>query len=144
MLQGFFVINPSGALVFYRIPDELVNMSGSGSHVDKIIALASTVYAAMEILMNSGACPLRGKYTKMEMVHETVTLTALRTCTRMIFVLVHGAGDSPAHVQAQADRIYEAYVERVMYDPMHEVGQKIPPDAFTDILSISSVGNRST
>ena len=56
-------------------------------------------------------------------------------------MLVHGTGDNPAHVQAQADRIYEAYVERVMYDPLHEVGQKIPPDAFADILS---VGNKRT
>ncbi|KAH9385765.1 uncharacterized protein NEMAJ01_0661 [Nematocida major] len=121
MIHGMFMVSACGALVY----QEINRTHFSAIEVDKLIAMASTVYTAMEILTDINVCTRRGKYARMSAEYELFTLTALKTQTGLIFGIIHDKEDAIARVVEYADQTHRAYIDRILYSPEYYVDERI-------------------
>ncbi|OAG31133.1 hypothetical protein NEDG_01907 [Nematocida displodere] len=135
MIKGLLIVGSSGGLVFQKVfTDRITASSEYLMDVDKIIALSSTIYTAIEILVELGVCTMEGRYRRVTFAHEHASITALRTATRLIFIVIHSPGMETRSVAQWVDRVYGVYVDTILYDPMYTVGGRIASNAFNDVF----------
>lgn len=131
MIKGLFIVNACGGLIYQKIKEESFPEE---VEINKLIALASTIYTAIEILSTVQVCKRQGKYTRLCVRYELSSLTALKTQTGIIFVVIHDATDVLSRVIGFADKAHRAYIETILYNPEYEVDGRIPKKILKDIL----------
>lgn len=124
MIQGLLVVGLSGGLVYNGLPptDPPVN-------IDRVIAMASTIYTGVEILQEEGVFDPAAKYYTAHFRFARGEMTAFKTETKLMFLVVHrDARDE--EVRRYVERVHRQYVEKVLYNPLYRVDGPIPPNAF--------------
>lgn len=122
MIRGFFIVNACGALIYHDIQTDAFS---EPVNIDKLIAMASTIYTGMEILSDAEVCRKHGKYTRLTAVYKIVSLTALKIGTGLIFVTIHDNVDPISKIIENTDRIHKLYIENILYDPEYYVDDRI-------------------
>lgn len=131
MIKGVFIVNACGGLIYESI---LESAFPAPVEIDKLIALASTIYTAIEILTSVGVCRRDGKYAQLTVRYTLSSVTALKTQTGLIFVVIHDHTDSPSKVTGVAEKMHKMYVEKVLPSPEYSVDGRIPKKILRDIF----------
>ncbi|KAI5186674.1 hypothetical protein NEHOM01_1627 [Nematocida homosporus] len=131
MIRALLIVSASGSLVYHKIVSpELVK----SVEVDKVIALASTIYAGLEILEESQLCTREGKYQQVTFTYEKASLTTLRTATRLIFAVLHDNSADKTKIKDWVERIHSRYINQVLYNPLYSVEESITTTVFNDLF----------
>ncbi|KAI5189847.1 trafficking protein particle complex subunit 4 [Nematocida minor] len=131
MIKGVLIVNACGGLIYQNIKESAF---AGKVEIDKLIALASTIYTAIEILSDLEVCTRQGKYKRLSIRYELASITALKTQTGLIFVIIHDHTDSAARISALSDRMHRTYIDDILYSPEYYVDDRIPKKIFNDIL----------
>ncbi|KAI5165695.1 hypothetical protein NEIG_02157 [Nematocida sp. ERTm5] len=122
MIHGVLIVNSCGGLIY----DEIIPSAFSGDlNIDRVIAMASTIYTAMEILSSHGITQRAGKYTKMYLRYEKASLTAMKTQTGMIFVIIHDTADTAASILKYVENAHVSFVSSILHNPEYYVDDRI-------------------
>ncbi|KFG26411.1 uncharacterized protein NESG_01534 [Nematocida ausubeli] len=127
MIKGLLIVNSYGGLIYNHISTQFFNEE---INIDKIIAMASTIYTAMEILIHEGLCKLIGCYKRLRLSHERLSITALKTQTGMIFIIIHDNTDKPQDILAYTSKAHSHFVNTVLYSPEYYVEDRINKNFF--------------
>ena len=122
MVKGILIVNSYGALIYNRIRREAFDHPIT---VDGIIVLGSTIYTVMELLGSVGLCLGTKKYRRLSICCEWGSITALRTPTRTLFVLIHDKEESLDYIYHAADRVYKRYVDEAVLSHSYTLDEQI-------------------
>lgn len=136
MIYSLLLVNASGGLMCYAEGEQGSRwMEEAGNiEIDKIIALASTIYTALEILIETGICKTEGKYKKLYLTYERASVTILRTASRLIFAVIHSKDMPRDKIEEIVNKAYKIYINTSLYNPLYTVEEQIDPSIFTEIL----------
>jgi len=128
MIKGLLLVSFSGGLVYSKIHESL-----EAPDIDKVIAMASTVYTALEILSEARMVPASSKYENMRLIFERGVLSVFRAASKLIFIVIHTSMPEK-DLQLFIEQVHRRYIEEVLYDPLYSPGERIPASSFDGII----------
>lgn len=73
------------------------------------------------------------KYDKMELVFARAEVSAFRTATKLIFVVVH-SGEPGERVEQLVEKVHSRYTGAVLHNPLYGPEERIAQGAFDDLI----------